>query len=282
MAEELENVLDKGESPPDDNLQNEGVQTDSPSVADKGEELNQNDNLQDKQIDVDEKGVSWEEREKELQRHEIRARELREKLASRSRQVETQPQYDNQFEPQYDIPVTPQIPVVPQTPVQPQQPIFTQDANIDFDIGEVPEDADVKWYTRKFAEISRKAAIAEVTKTIAQRETVTRVFSSYPDLANQNSPLFKRTSQVLQQYGNDPRFIEAASAVAAQSLGILPIGKQQPVQKKPQPANLRIQQPSITETGVKKEAPKAPQLTELQLKVAKLTKRDPKNIAKYL
>jgi hypothetical protein len=158
---------------------------------------------------VDARGVSWRNRAKELER-KITALEARYQQAHTDTEPVVPPadqQSSPHMPPQVELPPPPPPPQTQQVQQQPQQ--SSQQV--------VPTTLD------EFLALAEQRAEQKALQVMQRQQTEQRILSDYPDISNQQSPLFQWTQYELNnRYGGDSRFVEEAAMRAAARLNIQP------------------------------------------------------------
>lgn len=241
-------------------------------------EINQDQTGQDS--DIDERGVPWKQRAKEYER------KLKELEAKKQQPSVPEPQ------PQQQVELPPQMPPQQQFPQQSQQWQSQSQIPTPEQLGYIkPEKVETfddyiqlaRYATAQDVYKVRQEAREEALQTIQQKLTEEQIYSEYPEMLNQQSPLFQWWRyEMATRYGNDPRFIEDAVMRSASRLNIQPKSRQIP-QPQPQPQQKPLPkvptQPPASERGTPaRQQERKPKLPERSLRAAKFFGQKPSEI----
>lgn len=174
---------------------------------------------------------------------------------------------------------------------QMQVPVNTQPQEEAIPEFEDPKDL-ARWldqkYERKFEQ--QKASFIEQVKMSQQQQvaqqTAQRIIDAYPDMNDSSSPLYQQFARECYQRGIDPNnpdpfTLEAASAIAAAKVGVLPKSFSQQTPNLPQPSRPN-QFP-----GIQRMAPPAPpqpayNLSARQQRWAEALSIDPSKVTSFM
>lgn len=245
--------VDTGSSPAD--FEGPGGHADESVQQGEPQEPDRESETQD--AGIDERGVPWKNKAKELER----------KLAA----LEARQQQPPATEPPPELP--PQAELPPQLPPQQQYPQQSQQQP------QAQTKSSPTTYD-EFIALAEQRAEQRAMQVIQRQQTEQRILSDYPDIANPQSPLFQWTQYELNtRYGNDPRFVEEAAMRAAARIGVQAKSRQV-AQPQPKPLPKVTANPPAAERGTPaRQQRKEPKLSERQAKVAQIFGQKPADVA---
>lgn len=222
---------------------------------------------------VDERGVSWKNRAKELER----------KLAALEAKQQQPPAPEPP--PQQQVELPPPLPP-PQQPTQqpPGQQFYNQQTFPDI---KKPEKLET---VQDYEQLSQYNAVIIAKQMMEQQQTAQRVNQSiqyamteYPEIMDQKNPLHQWASYFLQtEYSNDQRFVREAAIMAGNKLGISPLSRR--VVPQPQPQSKPLPRVTPQAPTAERGTPAAKQqmskvrLSEESVKAARAFGQNPKDL----
>lgn len=235
--------------------------------------------VNDEEEEVDERGVSWKNRAKEYER-KLKELEAKQKPEGQAQQ----PQHplppplpgDVPLQPQGQMPYPQQPPMYPQQQQVNQQPQPAQPQVPHFETTE-----QLVAYVQDMAQREAQGIIQQQKAQQQIQESEGRILNDFPDMSNQQSPIFQWARYFLHtNYNGDLRYAEDAAHRAARQLGIQPRSQ---VKEAAQPKALpRVKGPlpsSEASASTKKES--WDNLPPRAKKLAKMWGQDFKDVAKY-